>query len=571
LLTTETVICAVGDETVFASIKEHLDKSDFTLVRAPDTESFQNLLVTIELTVCCIIDSSIYFELSSSEFIKPVPIFILSDDVIVENDFSPYIAGIVNPLDLSKNFSFLVNNAIALCKKYDASVKKLNQYQAIIDNNSDGTVLVHANGRMRFVSSSALDKFGYTEDEFLRVDPSLFTHPNDLHALLDTVQSIASGSAKLPQKLRYRFRKKDGSYLWVESLFSPLISIENEDCFVISYRDISDIKKTEEDFRMIFDNAPLGIYVAKTDGTIIDANSKLLEILGSPSVEATKKINVLNFPPLIETGYSQKFVECIEKQSVITMELLYTSKWNKSAYLSNFLVPITNADGNVEKVFTLMENITERKNAEDQLKVMYKEKELLLRELQHRAKNSFTIIMSLMDLKLEMIHVEDTKEAIKELRSRVLALTELYALINEMEKPDRVMLDRYCDRIISSFSALAGNITFEKKFDSISINTKDAATIGLIVTELITNALKHAFPDKQQGKIIVSLKLHEGFMKLEIKDNGVGIGNNWKSESSLGMNLTHAMVEQLHGKIEFYTKRGTTVSIVFPEFILISS
>jgi len=97
---------------------------------------------------------------------------------------------------------------------------------------------------------------------------------------------------------------------------------------------------SEKKFKSIFDNSPLGIYMATKDGAIIEANTALLAILGSPSIEATKSINVLTFPPLVKNGYAEKFKTCVKKGITIEMEVPYKTKWGKETYLHSFLVPL---------------------------------------------------------------------------------------------------------------------------------------------------------------------------------------------------------------------------------------
>ena len=125
-----------------------------------------------------------------------------------------------------------------------------------------------------------------------------------------------------------------------------------------------EIIESERNFRLVFENSPMGIYIANCDGDILDANQALLNILGSPSIEATRKINVLNFPPMIQNGYADKFRKCVDNGQIIEFELAYHTMWGKDTHLHSFLVPLKNNQNIVEKVYTLIDDITERKKAE---------------------------------------------------------------------------------------------------------------------------------------------------------------------------------------------------------------
>ena len=128
------------------------------------------------------------------------------------------------------------------------------------------------------------------------------------------------------------------------------------------------LKESEKNFRLLFENAPLGIYVANPDGKILEVNQSALNILGSPSAEATKRINVLKFPALVKNGYADVLLECIKSGKIVTKEVCYKSKWKKESFLFSYIIPLKDDLGKITKIYTVMEDITERKNAEQALK-----------------------------------------------------------------------------------------------------------------------------------------------------------------------------------------------------------
>ncbi len=121
------------------------------------------------------------------------------------------------------------------------------------------------------------------------------------------------------------------------------------------------LRQSEERYRSMVDNAPLGILTANREGWIIDVNPNLLRILGSPSAEATKAINLLAFPPLCAAGFSADFKKCMDESRLIIGEYPYTSKWGKSIYIRAHYVPILDGAGAVVGVMGMLEDITERK------------------------------------------------------------------------------------------------------------------------------------------------------------------------------------------------------------------
>ncbi len=126
------------------------------------------------------------------------------------------------------------------------------------------------------------------------------------------------------------------------------------------------LRWSEERHRRMVDNAPMGILTANREGRIIDVNPVLLRILGSPSAEATKAINVLSFPPLAEAGIAADFKKCMDESRLITGEYPYVSKWGKKLFIRAHLVPILDGAGAVTGVMAMIEDFTEHKQMEEE-------------------------------------------------------------------------------------------------------------------------------------------------------------------------------------------------------------
>ena len=128
------------------------------------------------------------------------------------------------------------------------------------------------------------------------------------------------------------------------------------------------LRDNEARYRLLFESAPVGIFSATCDGRIIEINPTALQILGSPSVEATRAINLLTFPLLIATGFSANFKACAESGLPVFAEQSYTSKWGKSVYAQYSLTPIQGLDKNVTMIQVIIEDITDRKQMENSLR-----------------------------------------------------------------------------------------------------------------------------------------------------------------------------------------------------------
>ena len=128
------------------------------------------------------------------------------------------------------------------------------------------------------------------------------------------------------------------------------------------------LRKSEEQYRLLFEKAPVGILSVTIKGQITEVNTTALQILGSPSAEATKNINLLTFQPLIESGISADFQSCIDYAQPISAEHPYTTKWGKSIFVKYQLTPVLNTEGQIVLIQAIIEDVTERKRAEEALK-----------------------------------------------------------------------------------------------------------------------------------------------------------------------------------------------------------
>jgi PAS domain S-box-containing protein len=144
-----------------------------------------------------------------------------------------------------------------------------------------------------------------------------------------------------------------------------LVFISNQVAMAIERKRVeATLRESEQRYRLLFEHSPVGILLVTPQGKIVDVNPTTLQILGSPSAEATKAINVLTFPPLIAAGVSADIQRCINTAQPMVFEHPYTSKWGKSSFIQFLLTPILDEDGQVSLVQLMIEDISERKQAE---------------------------------------------------------------------------------------------------------------------------------------------------------------------------------------------------------------
>lgn len=216
-------------------------------------------------------------------------------------------------------------------------------------------------------------------------------------------------------------------------------------------------------------------------------------------------------------------------------------------------------------------DITARKQAEDKLKSSLKEKEVLLTEIHHRVKNNLQIISSLLRLQTKYIHDEKACNIFRDSQDRIRAMAMIHENLYQSNNLAKIEVYDYIHNLTNNLICSYGvtqDIQIHLNIDKIYLKIDTAIPCGLIINELISNAMKHAFINSQQGDIFVSfLDLHNGRYLLSVSDNGIGFQKDIESckNQSLGLQLVWNLVEQLEASIIFTPVPHTLFTITFIE------
>jgi PAS domain S-box-containing protein len=216
-------------------------------------------------------------------------------------------------------------------------------------------------------------------------------------------------------------------------------------------------------------------------------------------------------------------------------------------------------------------DITERKKAEEKIRTSLREKEILLREIHHRVKNNLAVISGLLRLRSRSAPKEAQtifEDALDRIKAMATAHEKLYQSDNLATLAVRDYVESLVDHLFMSAKSSGTVVTLEKDVEELSFGLDTALPLGLLITELVSNCLKHAFPGNSKGQVEISLRSvgdHE--YELTVVDNGVGIPEcvDLRNPSSLGIHLVENFVRQLHGKIEINRTNGTEVRVRFRE------
>ena len=225
-------------------------------------------------------------------------------------------------------------------------------------------------------------------------------------------------------------------------------------------------------------------------------------------------------------------------------------------------------------ILLAIEDITERRDKERALKELLQQKDVLLREMQHRVVNSLQIIASILLMKARTVRSEETRLHLQDAHQRVISVAAMQQQLQASEPGATIALGPYLSRLCETLAAsMIGDrrpISLKVLAEDGTASSSQAISIGLIVTELVINALKHAFPrDRSDGTVVVTYDLAEPNWRLMVADNGIGRpeGRMDKTNPGLGTTIIEALAKQLGARVEvLMDPHGTTVSITHAPF-----
>ena len=361
------------------------------------------------------------------------------------------------------------------------------------------------------------------------------------------------------------------------SVFSPAPRT-----FATIFEDITGRKKTEEAlreseeiYRTLFESDPNYTILISLDGVILDVNTAALNIIGLSKDEIVgKNFEDVTIFPKEDMKLNREMFSSLLKQEAASHH--YESKiFDKNGNIRRLETVLTTIikDGQPSHFLVISIDITERKVAEDKIKFSLKEKDILLKEIHHRVKNNMQIISSLLNLQSNYIDDEIALDVLRESQNRVKTMGMIHEKMYQSNDFINIKFDEYILRLVSdlfySYDIQEDHIKPVIEVEEVKLNIETGIPCGLIISELVSNSLKYAFPEGKTGKLKVSLKKYSNKYELTISDNGIGFPEDlkFKNTDSLGLQLVNSLVDQIDGEITLDTSQGTKFKIMFKELV----
>ena len=371
----------------------------------------------------------------------------------------------------------------------------------------------------------------------------------------------------------YRIVLPDRSIRWIRDRGSPVRNESGEISQIVGLaEDITGQKQVEEKIQSttlllatLMDNLESGILVEDSSRRVRHVNDAFCKMFEVP----VSKDALLGTDSRLLFPRSQSFAEGIE--AIVSRGITSTGEeinFNGKCLIRNY-VPLS-VDNQDNYYFWQYQNITERKLAEEQIKGSLKEKEVLLKEIHHRVKNNLQIITSLLSLQCSQIQNAEVKQlfADSQSRVRVMALVheQLYQSHDLASIDFSVYIRNLTNYLIRSYQGRSDAVRVKLEVAPVPMSIDTAITCGLIISELVSNCMKYAFPNEQGGEVSICFQQQsDGSLTLSVRDNGVGFPKeiDFHNTDSLGLKLVRSLTEQLGGSIHYRNDNGSEVQLQF--------
>jgi two-component system CheB/CheR fusion protein len=450
------------------------------------------------------------------------------------------------------------------------------RYQRLFETAKDGMLLFDAETeKLTDVNPFFLELTGYGRERLAGCRMNEMEVFRDAGAANDTI-----GEAKSHEIIRHEdvpLRTADRKRIEVE-LVANRYAVGTQQVVQVNMRDVTrrnqavqGRQESEERFRLFVESVrDYALFQMDLNGRITSWNSGAERLLGYSESEIVGESGARVFTlEDVESGEPERALETARRTGKSEDERWHVRKDGSRFFASGVLTTVRDQAGRLRGFARVMRDITERRTVEQQIRGSLHEKEILLKEIHHRVKNNLQMIASLLSLQSEYLGHSKAVELLEDMKSRVRSIAAIHEILYGSADLSQIDFAGYVDALakdlLSFHSAAANKVRLNIHSEPVFLEITQAVPCGLIVNELLTNSLKHAFPDGRVGSIEVSFTCPVEECKLEISDDGIGLPATLdpQNSASMGFQLLMLLIQQIKGKLTVDRSSGTRFTIVF--------
>lgn len=472
----------------------------------------------------------------------------------------------------------VLQNVTSMSKAEEKAQREHLFLKTLIDNLPDPVYFNDTEGRKIIANRADIENIGIGDREEIlgKTDLQLFPGEVGARGHGDNLAVIESGEPIINRE--ESFERADGGARW---LLTSKIPLRDQGGTVIGLvgigRDITERKIAEDSaaqervfLRTLIDNLPDPVYFKdlsgrKTISNIASFHSK------EPNAENDQlgKTDFELFPPEIALRGQRDDQQVFAGKPILNREEDFLDEDGTVYWLLTSKVPLRNARGEIIGLLGIGRDITEQKRLEESLRLAADQKSTLMKELEHRVKNNLSVVSSLLNLELDTIGDESARRVLGSAIGRIDSISSVYESLCSSDDLATVDMREYVDGLVDSIRrAMAPDedrLRVTKALAEFRLDASRAVPVGLILNEMLTNAIKYAYPPATEGEIRVSLEEGAGLVRLTVSDDGAGLpkGTEPGRAGGAGMSIMSMLAKQLRGELRVESAGGTSASLAF--------
>jgi len=503
----------------------------------------------------------------------------------------------------------IVERVVVAAREGERQRRSETLFQLIANHASDIVEISDHAGIITYVSSACTQVLGYRPEEMMGHRRIEFAHPDDDLGWLD--ESIPALSRRT--RRRAGWQHKNGSCVWLDSASSVSRSVATDQKaeVIAIHRDVTAQKRAEEAlqesearFRTLFAETPISLWeedfseVRKfLDEQPFERSSELCAHLRArPDVvaAAVQRIKVIavnqatlrlyeassqeqlfsrlgeTFGPTLMTTFCEELCAFISGKTHFEAETTTATLGGKPNTVSVRVNVIPGCERTWSRVVVSIFDLTAHKEVERRLRLSLRDKEVLLSEVHHRVKNNLQVVSSLLSLQASQVSDDQARQLFSDSQSRVKSIALAHEQLYQTANLSHIDLGDYAKALLRAIDhALNGTgrgISLRVEAEPLQLSADAAITCGLVINELVTNALKHGFPEGRRGSVLVDIKAHEQTaVQFSVRDDGKGLPESvdpWTAQS-VGLSLVVGLARQLDATLKIERDGGTVFSLTF--------
>jgi PAS domain S-box-containing protein len=479
-----------------------------------------------------------------------------------------------------------------------------NNYKNIVESLPVAVVIYTFDGRVLYVNPKAVELSGIGQKDYSTLNIFDFIAPEYLKVLEERRKNIAPGNELPPLEIEIKNIKGETVYVEINSasvIYNDVPAMQTIITDTTARRLLHEERIRSRIIEQTSEELKKEIEIRKqSEQKILSTQAQLTAIVNNSTdivLSIDRNYNIVKFNKLLAGLVKVRYgVELMEGQpfpvleimehgqrdgirkiyeqvfsegkSVVSVETFVRAE-NKEYYFETNYNPIKQNE-EVTGIAIFSRDITEKIKSERENKGALKEKEVLLKEVHHRVKNNLQVISSILNLQTSYVKDKETANILKECQNRIKTMAYIHESLYQTKDFLQINFTEYITNLVKnlfySYDANQQKIIAIFDIDPIFLNLDTSIPCGLIINELVSNALKYAFTDKLEGAVNIKIKKSKNNkIKMIVADNGKGMPDNidYKNTETLGLQLVTILAEQIDGTITLKRTKGTIFEIIF--------